>query len=110
MGNKRSRQRGRSRQRARSMKGGNGGAAYVMSNFGGMGQQQTGSNGSIARIGMGGGGSRKRGLSVSRGRKASRGRTASRGRSKSGGLLGFGPIISQALVPFTLFGAQKWFR
>ena len=86
------------------MKGGNGGAAYVMSNFGGMGQQQTGSNGSIARIGMGGGGSRKRGLSVSRGR------TASRGRSKSGGLLGFGPIISQALVPFTLFGTQKWFR
>ena len=84
----RRRSKSRVRGRTRNMKGGNGAADYVTKNFGGVGQQHTGPNGSIAR--MGGGGSRRR------------------RRSKKGGFLG--PIISQAAVPFSVLGLQKWFR
>lgn len=80
--------RRRVRARSRNMKGGNGAASFIERTVGGPGQQHTGPNGSIAR--MGGGGSRRR------------------RRSKKGGFLG--PIISQAAVPFSVLGLQKWFR
>ncbi len=81
------------------MKGGGGGAEYVAKTFGSIGQQHTGPNGSIAK--MGGGSKRRR-----------RGSKRHGGRKKKGGFLGLGlaPIINQALVPFSLFGAQKLFR
>ena len=86
------RHKSRRRTKSRNMKGGGGGADYVAKMFGGIGQQHTGPNGSIAKMG---GGSKRRG-----------------GRKKKGGFLGLGlaPIINQALVPFSLFGAQKLFR
>jgi len=84
----RRRSKSRGRGRTRNMKGGNGAATFMERTVGGMGQQHTGQNGSIAR--MSGGGSKRR------------------RRSKKGGFLG--PIISQAAVPFSVLGLQKWFR
>ena len=123
-------------QRGRTMKGGDGGGDWMLKTVGDGGAQYdnvfksspsdvSNSNNEIKPLSMSGGKrgrtvkrgrsasrgrSAARGRSASRGRSAARGRSASRGRSKSGGLLGFGPIVSQALVPFTLFGAQKWLR
>jgi hypothetical protein len=88
------------------MKGGDGGGDWMLKTVGDGGAQYdnvfksspadvSNSNNMIKPLGMSGGSKKKR-----------------RGRSKSGGLgfFGLAPIINQALVPFTLFGTQKWFR
>ena len=106
----RTKSRGRNATRNKSMKGGDA-SDYVLGRFGN-GQQQFDNtfanggmhNGSIYPLGqhgpgggpgnMGGGGKK---------------RTRSR-RGKKGGFFGLEPIISQALVPFSLFGLQKYLK
>ena len=100
------------------MKGGDGAADYMLKTVGNGGVQYdnvfrssstdvSNSNNMVKPFGMTGG-RRKQTANRKRGRSRS-GRSRS-GRNKAGGFLGLGPIINQALVPFTLLGSQKWFR
>lgn len=103
----RTKSRGRNATRNKSMKGGDG-SDYVLGRFGN-GQQQFdntfegGTHGNaIYPLGMRGPGNMAGG-----GKKRNRSR---RGRGKKGGFFGLEPIISQALVPFSLFGLQKYLK
>jgi len=104
----RTKSRGRNATRNKSMKGGDA-SDYVLGRFGN-GQQQFDNtfanggshNGSIYPLGMSGPGS----MGGMRGGKK---RTRSK-RGKKGGFLGLAPIINQALVPFSLFGLQKYLK
>ena len=95
----RTKSRGRNMTSTKSMKGGDAGD-YVLGKFGN-GQQQFdntfangGTHGNVIKP-----------LGMSGGRKRSRS-----SRSKKGGFLGLVPIINQALVPFSIFGLQKWLK
>lgn len=100
----RSKSRGRNMTRnksmTKSMTGGDA-SAYVLGTYGN-GQQQF--DNTFANGGMHGNVIKP--LGMSGGRKRSR-RSS---RSKKGGFLGLAPIINQALVPFGLFGLQKWLK
>jgi hypothetical protein len=93
------------------MKGGDGGADYMLKTVG-SGEVQYDNVFKSSPTDVSNSDNAIKPLSMSGGSKKRRQRTMKRGRSKSGGFLGLGlaPIINQALVPFTLFGAQKWFR
>jgi hypothetical protein len=102
----RTKSRGRNATRTKSMKGGDA-STYVLGRFGN-GEQQfdnTFENGGIHSnaiypLGMSGPGSMGGGA-----KKKTRSR-----RGKKGGFFGLEPIISQALVPFSLFGLQKYLK
>jgi hypothetical protein len=101
----RSKSRGRNatlnKSMTKSMKGGDG-SDYVLRTYGN-GQQQF--DNTFANGGMPGNVIKP--LGMSGGRKRSRSRSR---RSKKGGFFGLEPIISQALVPFSLFGLQKYLK
>jgi len=95
----RTKSRGRNMTRNKSMKGGDG-SDYVLGKFGN-GQQQfdnTFANGGLHSNAI-------KPLGMSGGKKRTRSR-----RGKKGGFLGLAPIINQALVPFSLFGLQKYLK
>jgi len=98
-----SKSRGRSMTHNKSMKGGDA-SDYVMKQFGN-GQQQF--DNTFANGGMNGNVIKPLGMTGGRGKKRTR---SNRGKKGGFGFLGLAPIINQALVPFSLFGLQKYLK